>query len=116
MSIADPQKVYDVIKYLILAGIVVGFGSLAITSSLVFDTYYITKNPKFFTAETLLFGTLTAIPIAYLSYMRGSTNYKKVFSDSFIFFIKVVLIHIGFQLSGIYSVLFPESAPPFIKT
>lgn len=112
----DRQKVYDTMKYLILGGIVVGFGSLAIASALVQDTYYITKNPKFFTVETLLFGTLTALPIAYLSYMRGSTTYSKVLGDSMLFFVKVVLLHIGFQLSGIYSVLFPKSAPPSIET
>jgi hypothetical protein len=112
---ASLQEVYTVMKYLILAGIVIGFGTLAVTSALIFDTHYITKNPKFFTTETLLFGTLTAIPIAYLSYMRGATNYKKIVYDSMLFFIKVVFLHIGFQLSGIYSVLFPTSAPPFLQ-
>lgn len=116
MNGVDNQKVYDVMKYLILAGVVVGFGSLAIASALVLDTYYITKHPKFFATETLMFGILTAIPIAYLSYMRGATSNKKVFRDSMLFFVKVVLLHLGFQLSGIYSVLFPSSAPPSIET
>lgn len=116
MTKIDQQQVYNIMKYLIFAGVIVGFGSLAIASSLVFDTYYITKHPKYFTTETLLFGILTAIPIAYLSYMRGATSYKKVFSDSILFFIKIVLLHLGFQLSGIYSVLFPESASPSLET
>lgn len=110
------QEVYNVLKYLILIGIVISFGVIGITSVLVRDTYYITKHPKFFTTEMLMFGVLTAIPIAYLSYMRGATSRRKIFYDSMLFFIKVVILHLGFQLSGIYSVLFPESAPPSLET
>jgi hypothetical protein len=29
--------------------------------------------------------------------------------DSGLIFVKIVLLHIGFQLSGVYSVLFPNS-------
>jgi hypothetical protein len=108
------QEVYTVLKYLILGGIVVGFGVLTITSLLIRDTYYIKEHPKFFLTETFMFGILTALPIAYLSYVRGATNKRKIFYDSMLFFIKVVFLHIGFQLSGIYSVLFPTSAPPSI--
>lgn len=110
------QKVYDVLKYFILAGIVIGFGVLSVTSLLVRDTYYIQKHPRFFTTEMLIFGILTAIPIAYLSYMRGATNKRKIAYDSFLFFVKVIILHLGFQLSGVYSVLFPMTAPPSIVT
>ena len=105
------EAVYNFLKYAILAGIVVGFGSLAVCSALVFDTAYIQKNPKTFLSETLIMGVLTAIPIAYLTYVRGTTSVKRIFSDSSLIFLKIVLLHVGFQLSGVYSVLFPASAP-----
>jgi TRAP-type mannitol/chloroaromatic compound transport system substrate-binding protein len=106
------KEVFTALKYFILFGVIAGFAALGIASVIMFDTYYIEKNPKFFLTETLLFGIMTAIPIAYLSYMRGSTSYKKIFQDAMIFFVKIVLMHLGFQLSGIYSVFFPASANP----
>ena len=105
------EAVYTFLKYAILAGIVVGFGCLAVCSALVFDTAYIQKNPKTFLSETLIMGVLTAIPIGYLTYVRGTTSVKRIFSDSSLIFLKIVLLHVGFQLSGVYSVLFPASAP-----
>jgi len=103
------KEVYKFLKYATTTGLILSFTSLAVCSFLVFDTHYIKKNPKFFISETLFMGILTAIPIAYLSYIRGSTSYKTILRDSSLFFIKIVLIHLGFQLSGVYSVIFPES-------
>jgi len=107
------RLVYIYLKYAILIGIVLSFVSLIICSILVFDTYYIQIHPKQFLSETILMGVLTSIPIAFLCYIRGTTSYKKILAESLIFFAKIVFIHIGFQLSGIYSVIFPESAPPY---
>ena len=99
-------EVYEYLKFAIIFGFIMGFASLIVCSVLVFDTTYIEKNPKNFLVETLLMGTLTAIPIGYLSYMRGTTSYKLIFRDCALFFTKIVLLHIGFQLSGVYTVVF----------
>ena len=100
------QQVYKFLKYAIIVGLVISFLCLAIGSALVADTTYIEQHPRNFLVETLLMGFLTSVPIAYLSYMRGATSYSKIFSDSSLFFIKIVLIHIGFQLSGVYTAVF----------
>jgi hypothetical protein len=99
---------YNVIKYCILIGIVVGFSVLLIASLLVHDTAYIQKNPKFFLGETLIMGLLTTIPIVLICYLRGSSKKETIYGSG-LFFLKIVLIHIGFQLSGVYSVIFPKS-------
>lgn len=99
-------EVYEYLKYSIIVGLILTFGSLIVCSALVFDTTYIQQNPKNFLVETLLMGTLTAIPIAYLSYMRGASSYKVIVRDTSVFFLKMILIHIGFQLSGVYTVVF----------
>jgi hypothetical protein len=99
-------EVYSFLKYSIIVGLILSFAALLVCSALVFDTAYIQKNPKNFLVETFLTGTLTAIPIAYLSYMRGASSYKLILRDSGVFFLKIVLIHLGFQLSGVYTVLF----------
>jgi len=104
------DAVYNFLKYAILAGIVVGFSSLAVCSALIFDTAYIQKNPKQFLAETMIMGVFAAIPIAYVCYVRETTSAKKILSDSSLIFLKIVMLHVGFQLSGIYSVVFPASA------
>ena len=99
---------YKIVKNLIIVGIVIGFGILFIFSILVHDTYYMTHNPKFFTSETLIMATLTTLPIIYLSILRGA-NRQETIKGSVLIFLKIVLLHIGFQMSGIYSVVFPNS-------
>jgi len=100
---------YKVIKYGVLFGLVVGFLILICFSVLVHDTYWIQKNPKIFFTETFMMALLTSIPILYISYVRGATK-KETMQGVGLFFLKIVLLHIGFQLSGVYSVIFPESA------
>jgi hypothetical protein len=109
MSNNISSDVYSFIKYSLYAGILFGFCVLIVSSFLVFDTAYIIKNPKFFTSETFIMGLLTAIPIAYLCYIRGSSK-SDIINGSGLMFLKIILIHIGFQLSGVYSVIFPKSA------
>ena len=91
-----------------VVGVIVGFLILAIGSALVTDTTYIQEHPKSFLVETLLMGILTAIPISYLSYMRGTTSYSKILADGGLFFVKIILLHIGFQLSGVYTAVFSD--------
>jgi hypothetical protein len=102
------STVYNIIKYLIIIGIVVGFAALFIASVLVHDIAYIQKNPKYFISETLIMGVLTTIPIMVICYLRGASKNETI-NGSGLFFLKIVLIHIGFQLSGVYSVIFPNS-------
>jgi len=101
--------VYKFIKYSMLVGIAFGFTTLFIASILVHDTAYIQKHPKFFMAETLFMGVLTTIPVILISYLRGADK-KETINGSGLIFLKIVLLHIGFQLSGVYSVIFPKSA------
>ena len=101
-------EVYKLIKYFILFGIAMSLIILVGGSVLVRDTYYIEKNPKFFISETLVMGLLSSIPIIYISVLRKAPLGKSI-RDFFILFCKVAFIHVGFQLSGVYSVLFPKS-------
>ena len=103
------STVYSVVKYGIIVGTVIAFGILIVGSLLVHDTYYIYKNPKFFLVETLLMGILTSLPILYLCYARGLGTLSSVYG-TLIFFLKIVGLHIGFQLSGVYSVIFPKTS------
>jgi len=102
------DTVYKVIKYGILATIAIGFSVLLVTSILVHDIDYIKKHPKFFVSETLIMAFLTTVPIVYLSILRGA-NKQETINGSALIFIKILLLHIGFQLSGVYSVIFPNS-------
>ena len=103
------ETIYSLVKYGVLFGIVIGFGILLVGSILVHDTYYIMKSPRLFATETLLMGVLTSIPILFICYTRGAGTLKTAL-DTGVFFLKIVLLHLGFQLSGVYSVLFPESS------
>jgi len=110
-----PDLVYNVIKYGILLALGIGFLVLFVTSAIVRDTYWIEKNPMVFTKEMLLMSFLTALPILYISYQRGGTL-KDTAAEFSLLFAKIALIHVTFQLSGVYSVLFPKSANPTLKT
>jgi hypothetical protein len=101
--------VYRFIKYSILIGMTIGFITLFISSILVHDIAYIQKHPKFFLGETLFMGILTTIPVVLICYLRG-VDKKGIIIDSGLIFLKMILLHIGFQLSGVYSVIFPKSA------
>lgn len=105
------DKVYKLIKYGIIGGIGLGLLILVVGSALVRDTYYITKDPKFFTAETLTMGVLSAIPIIGVGYLRKAETVHSLIHGLELF-AKMAIIHIGMQLSGVYSILFPESADP----
>lgn len=104
-----PKMVYSIIKYGIIFGISLSLFILLVGSLLVHDTFYITKNPKFFITETLMMGIFTSIPIAYMCYMRGAPL-SAALTDFGLFFFKIIILHLGFQLCGIYSVLFPKSS------
>jgi hypothetical protein len=98
-----------------LLSLSIGFLVLFVTSAIVRDTYWIEKNPSIFIKETALMAVLTTLPILYISYQRGGTV-KETFLESLLLFSKIALLHVTFQLSGVYSVLFPKSANPELKT
>lgn len=100
---------YKIMKNFIILGSVLGFSILFIFSVLVHDTNYITHHPKFFTSETLIMAILTTLPIVYLSILRGANRHETL-KGSVLIFLKIVLLHIGFQMSGIYSIIFPNSS------
>ncbi|NDB86043.1 MAG: hypothetical protein EB127_25585 [Alphaproteobacteria bacterium] len=107
MNISD--SVYHFIKYAVILGISLSFIVMTITSVLVRDTGYITKHPRYFLSETLMMGLLTSIPVLYISFLRNG-NKKETAQEFALLFFKIIFLHVTFQLSGIYSVLFPESA------
>ena len=110
MAVIDTisSSVYRFIKYAMLIGITFGFATLLVSSILVRDTTYIQKNPKFFLGETLFMGVLTTLPVMLICYLRGASK-SEIENGSGLIFLKIVLLHIGFQLSGVYSVIFPKS-------
>ena len=103
------DSVYRYIKYAVIIGISLSFIVMTITSVLVRDTGYIIKHPRYFLSETLIMGFLTCIPVLYISFLRNG-NKKETAQEFGLLFFKIIFLHITFQLSGIYSVLFPESA------
>jgi hypothetical protein len=102
------KAVYKVIKYCLIFGLGLSAFVLIICSALVQDTSYIFKHPKFFLSETLIMGLLTALPIVFISYLRGGDT-ASTETEFTLLFAKIAFIHIGFQLSGIYTILFPKS-------
>ena len=102
------QEVYNFIKYSIYLGIAFGFLVLFIGSVIVHDTGYIQHHPRFFLSETLVMGILSSAPILFISYLRQGALVTTVL-EFIVFFFKIAMIHVGFQLCGIYSILFPKS-------
>jgi len=100
---------YKIVKNFTIIGIVIGFSILLIFSVLVHDINYMKNHPRYFVSETLIMAILTTLPIVYLSILRGA-NKQETIKGSGLIFLKIVLLHIGFQLSGIYSVVFPNTA------
>ena len=105
------KAVYKLIKYGVMIGLIVSFIILIICSAIVNDNYYIFKNPKFFFSEMLVMGILAGAPVGYISYLRGAPIAASS-TEFLVLFLKMVLLHVGFQLSGVYSVLFPKSGKP----
>jgi len=102
--------VYNTIVYSVYVGIALSVIILVIGSVLVHDTYYISKNPKFFISETLIMGILTAVPVFYIAYIRENSINTTNVVEFFVIFMKIAFIHVGLQLSGVYSAFFPKSA------
>ena len=102
------DQVYKVIKYGIIFGLILSMIVLIAGSALVHDTYYIFKHPRYFLSETLLMGILTGLPVIYISWLRKAPAATSL-QEFALLFCKIVIIHVGFQLSGVYTVLFPLS-------
>jgi len=103
-----PTIVYTYIKYSIVFGLTYGAILLLVGSVLVNDSGYIIHHPNFFISETLVMGLLSSMPILYISYLRQGLLITTAV-EFLVFFFKIAMIHVGLQLSGVYSVLFPKS-------
>jgi hypothetical protein len=101
------QKAYKTIKYFTLIIVAIGFFLITVTSVIVHDTAYITTRPRLFVSELLIMGLLTSLPVAYISWARGGSR-SDTLQGFFLIFMKIILIHIGFQLSGVYTALFSK--------
>jgi hypothetical protein len=104
-----PTIVYKYIKYSILLGVTYGAILLLAGSILVNDSGYIVNHPRFFLSETLVMGLLSSVPILFISYLRQGLLITTAV-EFIVFFFKIAMIHVGLQLSGVYSVLFPKSS------
>ena len=100
---------YKIVKNFTIIGVIIGFTMLFILSVLVHDTHYMIEHPRYFVSETLIMAILTTLPVVYLSILRGADKNETI-KGSGLIFLKIVLLHLGFQMSGIYSVVFPKSA------
>lgn len=98
----------DIFKYFTLAFLGVGLFVLIVTAILIQDSAYITNNPKRFIIELLIMSTVTAIPIAIISSLRGSAPVNTLI-EYLIVFLKLAIFHILLQLSGIFSIQFENS-------
>ncbi len=103
------NAVVQTIKYFTTAGIVMAAIILIVGSVVVHNTAFVQRNPNFFITETLLMSLMTALPILYLGYTRQAGLVKTVL-DFVLLVLKVALVHVGLQFSGVYAELFPKSA------
>jgi hypothetical protein len=99
----------QVIEYGITFGLVTSTIFLIVCSLIVQDTAYIRRDPKFFVAETLTMGVLSSLPIILIAHLRGHDIAESA-TSAVTLCLHVAFVHVGFQLSGIYSELFPKSA------
>ena len=104
-----PATIYAYIKYSVFLGVTYGAILLLVGSVLVNDNGYIVNHPNYFLSETLVMGLLSSVPILFISYLRQGPLVTTAV-EFIVFFFKIAMIHVGLQLSGVYSVLFPKSA------
>jgi hypothetical protein len=99
---------FPVIKWgfvilVLLAAFIIVIGSLVIR-----DVEYIKEEPGVFTSEALMLGFFASIPLFLIGRNR-QTESKGKFIEFLLLFAKVAVLHIGIQISGVYSVLYPNA-------
>jgi len=80
---------------------------LTTVSVFVRDLSYPIKSPYFFVIETLLMSFLPAIVLLLMCIFRGYSITNTVIIEFLVFAAHFGVLHILFQFSGCYSILFP---------
>jgi hypothetical protein len=100
------SKTATVIEAVITSIFVFSLAMMIWFSIAVRDLKFPRENPVRFTIETLTAGIIPALFIFILYYLRGNPINHETFFIFFMLAIKVMLIHILFQFSGVYTVFF----------
>ena len=79
-----------------------------ISSIIVRDTAYATKYPWKFTVETLLMAFVATFPFMFIIWSRTGTIGVHNVLEYVLLIIKFAGLHLLFQFSGIYTLLFPQ--------
>jgi len=101
------KTAYQIIKYGTIGAIALGFMVLILFSFLVRDTAFITQYPMRFLSELFVISFLTSLPVLYIGWMRRGRNLND-FYGFLVLFLKIALMHVGFQLSGVYTIILPR--------
>ena len=101
------EKVYVFIYWLTIAITIFLIGALVITSIIVRDTAYMVKHPLKFTIETVGIAVLTSVTIFILGWSRDIHMKRQLFMVLGLM-LKVALINVLLQISGFYTVAFPQ--------
>ena len=99
---------FPVVKWGIIAMVILGLSILFIGSLAVRDIDFIKEQPGIFTSETLILAFFAAIPLFLIGRNRHAES-RENFTHFLIMFAKIAIVHIGFQLSGVYSILYPDA-------
>lgn len=94
-----------IIKGGIISGVVLGIAILVIGSFVVHDVDYIKEKPGTFMSEGLMLAFFAAIPLLLIGHNRHAET-KENTLHAFIMFAKIGIVHLGFQLSGVYSIVY----------
>jgi hypothetical protein len=97
-----------IIKEGITWGTIIGAILLIIGSFAVRDVEYIKKMPGTFISEGVMLAFFTTIPLLLIGYNRYAVSREKA-TQFFVVFAAIAAIHIGFQLSGVYSIIYKNA-------
>lgn len=86
-------------------GTIIGVILLIIGSLAVRDVEYIKKMPGTFIGEGVMLAFFATIPLLLIGYNRYALSKEKA-TQFFVVFAAIAAIHIGFQLSGVYSIIY----------
>jgi len=101
------EKVYKFIYWLTIAITIFLIAALIITSIIVRDTTYMVKHHVKFTIETVGIAVLTSVTIFILGWSRN-IRMKHQLLMVLGLMVKIALINVLLQISGFYTVAFPQ--------
>ena len=108
-QIKTAKVVYDLSTYSLLVFLVCAFVTLSVASIIVRDVTFPKKHPIKFTIETLLMAFVATIPFMFIVWSRTGSLGVSDLTDFIVLIIKFTGLHILFQFSGIYTLLFKTS-------